>query len=317
MKQLDDLAKRLNVLEKNDKNEFQRKARILQSLWREKHGYPIGEHRGRPLGSTLAMPWAKESLANFLDDTIRDVARREVFDKEKSKGKLYGKPRIFSNLLSSQPLAFNLFAHLQQDLPLATKVLGHLTKGRCAEVTAIEFELSPGRGDERYTGDKSAFDVYVLFTGDNGEKGFIGIEVKYHESLNDSPSDHKPRYNEIAKMMGCFAPEHLAKLKQKPLQQIWRDHLLAGAHEHVDGFDDGLFILLYPEANEACDKAAKDYGDCLTCHQTYEAWTLEQFRDALVLFTSDAWVNDFTTRYLDFGFVDRSISTNDEQETKT
>ena len=300
MKQLDKLAKRLDVLEKNDKNQFQRRARILQSLWREKHGYPIGEHRGRPLGSTLAMPWAKDSLANFLDDTIRDVVRREVLDKEKSKGKLYGKPRIFSNLLSSQPLAFNLFAHLQQDLPLATKVLGHLTEGRCAEVTAIEFEHSPGRGDERYTGDKSAFDVYVMFTGVNGEKGFIGIEVKYHESLSDSPSDHKPRYDEVAEMMGYFAPEHREKLKQKPLQQIWRDHLLAGAHKHVDGFDDGLFVLLYPEANVACDKVAKNYGDCLTCRQTYEAWTLGQFRDAVDMFADASWMRELTARYLNF-----------------
>ena len=128
---LEDLAKKYAVLEAVDKSQFQRSARVLQSMCRVKHGYEIGEFKSksgsRLLGSRLAMPWALETLANYLSDTIRDVVREEVMNPGKSKGKLYGKPRIFNDLLSSQPLCFNLFAELKRDLPMATEVMQILT----------------------------------------------------------------------------------------------------------------------------------------------------------------------------------------------
>ncbi|MBK8551062.1 MAG: hypothetical protein IPL53_08415 [Ignavibacteria bacterium] len=39
-----------------------------------------------------------------------------------------------------------------------------------------------GRGSKEYSGDHSAFDVFVEFVR-NEKKGFIGIEVKYSENL--------------------------------------------------------------------------------------------------------------------------------------
>ena len=104
MDKLDALAIRHNAFEKVDTTAFRRKARILQSVWREEQGYPCGEHRGRLLGSRLPMPWAKEALPSFLTETIKDVVRHEVLDAGNSRGKLYGKPRMFNDLLSSQPL---------------------------------------------------------------------------------------------------------------------------------------------------------------------------------------------------------------------
>lgn len=133
-------------------NTFQRRARLLQSIWREEQGYPMGisadANPPRPIGSVLEAKWAQASLANFLTDTIRDVVRAEVLDPVRSRGKLYGQPRIFQNLLSSQPLCFNLFGELQRDLPLATSVMSDMTEGRVQEVTGIDFEHSPGRGDD-------------------------------------------------------------------------------------------------------------------------------------------------------------------------
>ena len=119
---LRELAERYSALEAVDKSDFQRSARILQSMWRAEQGYEIGELKtksgSRLLGSRLVMPWAQDKLANYLSDTIKCVVGDEVMDPVKSKGKLYGKPRIFNDLLSSQPLCFNLFAELQRDLPL-------------------------------------------------------------------------------------------------------------------------------------------------------------------------------------------------------
>ena len=114
------LAKQYHAYENVDKSDFQQRARILQSLWREEKGYPIGKQHDRPYGARLGMPWAKETLSNFMTETAKQAVRNEVLDPIRSKGKLYGKPRIYDNLLSSQPLCFNLFASLQQDLTLAT-----------------------------------------------------------------------------------------------------------------------------------------------------------------------------------------------------
>ena len=54
----------------------------------------------------------ERTLANYLTPKIRQVVRHEVLGPARSRGKVYGKPRIFNHLLSSQPLCFNLFADL-------------------------------------------------------------------------------------------------------------------------------------------------------------------------------------------------------------
>lgn len=295
-----DLAKRFHAFENVDKSDFQRKARILQSIWREKQGYDPGEFRGKIRGARLRMPWAKESLANYLTDTIREVVRNEVLDKVKSQGKMYGSPRIFNNLLSSQPLCFNLFGELQQDLDLASRIMKTLTSGRVHEVTGIEFEHSPGRGNSRYTDDNSAFDVYITYRGEKGERGFTGIEVKYHENLKQAPAQHRPRYDEVAEAMNCFLPDQLPRLREKPLEQIWRDHLLAGSILQVDDFDDGFFVFLYPQDNLDCAKAVKDYRGCLYNSESFKTWTLEEVVAALRNHTQAAWIDSFVDRYLDF-----------------
>jgi hypothetical protein len=300
-----DLRARLDahhVLIKTD-NPFQQRARLLQALWREEEGLPVGEHRGGPLGSRLAMPDARERLTNYLTDTIRQVVRREVLDPERSRDKLYGQPRIWNDLLSSQPMCFNLFGELQADLGLASRVFAKLLPGRVARVTAIEFEHSPGRGDPRYTGDRSAFDVFIRFETPAGPVGFIGIEVKYHEDLDDPPAPHRPRYDEIAAKMRAFKPEASERLKAKPLQQVWRDHLLAGSllHDGSGNYADGLFVFLYPEANLACAEAVRAYRSCLTNERTFEAWTLEAVVAAVRVAGAGSWIDEFARRYLGFG----------------
>jgi hypothetical protein len=303
---LNDLAKRYDVLENTDASDFQRRARLLQAVWRMEQEYPIGEHVGkcgsRPLGSRLAMPWAKETLNNYLSDTIRKVVQHEVISESMKTDKLYGMPRIFNDLLSSQPLAFNLFAELQQDLKLATAVFKSLTAGRAEAVTGIEFEYSPGRRDTRYTGDRSAFDIYVTFQTVQRGQGFIGIEVKYHENMKNPPTTHRDSYDGIAAFMNCFKDDAMHRLKNAPLQQIWRDHLLAGSilRQDKDKFDNGLFVFLYPKDNRHCDDAVKAYRNCLSSFKTFESWTLENVAATIKGHTSKQWIDSFIDRYLNF-----------------
>lgn len=57
-------------------------------------------------------------------------------------GQKIDEDRLWTSLLSSQPLAFRLFADLGLDLACATRVFRRLWPERVAEVTGIRFEYS-------------------------------------------------------------------------------------------------------------------------------------------------------------------------------
>lgn len=297
---LKELAQKYHVQVEGDKADFQRKARILQSFWREQQGYDSGLHRSFPIGSRLAMPWAKESLSNFLTDNIRQVVREDVLNPAGDEGRLIEPNRLFGNLLSSQPLCFNLFAELALNLGLASRLVSRLTDGRFASVQEIRFEYSPGRSDPKYTSARSAFDVFFLCQTPRGDPAFLGMEVKYHENLQNKAGRHRARYDEVAEHMGCFKPSAMSQLREKPLQQIWCDHLLVGALQTHDGFDDAAFVFLFPCDNTYCEVAVANYVSCLSDTSSFIAWTLEEVVSALKQESSEDWIDLFNSRYLDF-----------------
>lgn len=237
----------------------------------------------------------KDHLWNYLTDGIREVVRAEVLGGGRSAGKLFGEPRIFNDLLSSQPLCFNLFGELKLDLALASRVLHRLVPDKIKTVHRIEFEHSPGRGDPRYTADRSAFDVYVEYENVAGEKGFLGIEAKYHEDLNDALAPHRERYDQVAFGLGSFHATRLAELRVKPVNQLWRDHMLAGSMLLADGWKEGMFVVLYPAENTHAAAAIRRYQACLVDASTFGLWTLESFVDAEI---AGSWVGELRDRYL-------------------
>ena len=256
------------------------------------------------------MPEAQDTLPNYLTPNIREVVHRELLDN--SGKKFYSFPRIYNHLLSSQPLCFNLFGELTHDLDLATRALTDMSEGRIARVRAIDFEFSPGRGDSRYLGDWTAFDVYVQYETRSGGKGFAGIEVKYHENLQEDKKEvrkyykeHGERYDEVAGVMGCFRDAELDRLREsQQLQQIWRDHLLMGAHKEVDGFEDAFFVILGPKDNSYLSEAVQEYRQCLSDDGSFQSWTLEDLVERLMAHSSAGWILDFHHRYLDFSRLD-------------
>lgn len=302
----DEVLDRHHVLVATD-NPFQRRARLLQALWREERGLPIGERRpGIPLGSRLPKDFAKECGANLMTPAALTAARREVEAMRAGSGQKIDEDRLWANLLSSQPLALNLFADLGVDLDLATRVLRRLWPDRVAAVTKLGFEYSPGRSSEKYTADKTAFDVYVEHTTPRGGLGFIGIEVKYHEALTDAPAEHRPRYDVVTRAMGCFKPDLIAGLRRKPIEQIWRDHMLAGSMLLASsGWETGLYVFLHPEDNEPCRAAAQLYRDYLSDGRTFDSVTVERVTEAIEAETNASWIREVRDRYLGWNEIDR------------
>ena len=281
-------------------NAWQRRARLMQSLWRERAGLSPGDHNGRPLGSRLtAADGEPPMLANFLSEPARRQVLAAVDDAPRT-GALLARPRLWVDLLSSQPLCFNLFGPLAEDLDLATAALRLVWPNLITRVTAIRFEWSPGRGQQTYTGNRSAFDVFVAYDGAGG-RGFLGIEVKYHEDLSGTPARHHGRYDEMAHEHGVFHNGALDRLRVPALQQLWLDHLLALAlrANPDDGWDEGTFVLLSPSGNIDCTRAGHEYRACLRDAGSFDARTLDEVVQAVRLVTGVGWVDAVHDRYLD------------------
>ena len=87
------------------------------------------------------------------------------------------KDRLYNNLLSSQPLAFNFFGFFKSNPDVALAFLQSLKP----ELTAVEdivFEFAP-----KNSGDNSAFDFgFIVNTED--KRGFIGFECKYTDTFS-------------------------------------------------------------------------------------------------------------------------------------
>ncbi len=159
---------------------FMSAARLLQSLWREDKGLPIGVHRSpkgkrRKLGSRIHEAHARQG-GNFLTPEIAKLAFRESVYRE--IGAMIDQDRLWTNLLSSQPLCFNLFGGLKFDMGKATRFFQKLMPDFVASVEGIYFEHSPGRGNPEYTDDHTAFDVFICCTTPDGVPGFVAIEPR-------------------------------------------------------------------------------------------------------------------------------------------
>jgi hypothetical protein len=302
-----------NIKVKGD-TEFAAFARQLQNDWRVKKGYQIGSYKNIKgeiieLGNYIEKKSAFKNGYNFLSPTILEVVNRSLRNKE--HGAKIEKTRLFTNLLSSQPLAFNLFAELANDTRLATRIFSDLFPDRVSEVTGIIFEHSSGRGDCKYTCDHSAFDVFVTYKSVSNRHGFTGIEVKYSENLKDAPSKHKPRYEELTMKSKLFKEESIDILKHRPVQQIWRDHLLSISHltHENEGFAEGFFIYLFPKKNKECQLAVNKY---VSLFETYDAESkkynerqtgfyilyLDDFMLNLNQMVGKEWTRELIKRYL-------------------
>lgn len=300
-----------------DKSEFAANARLLQSMWRENNQIPLL----RTWGNYLSIEQAYCKQLNFISDKVRLKVKEEVDANELATGKnvkVLKTDRLYENLLASQPLAFNLFAELiTPDFDIASKVFNKIFGDRIKKIISIDFEISPGRGDIKYTGDRSAFDVFIKYEGIKGN-GFIGIEVKYAETLLDKPANYKERYKEIAISSDKFTEEGIIELCKMPMsiEQIWRDHLLALSMLAPvnNDFDDGFFVYLFPKENTECVNALDKYFKLLKFNDEEKAGLsivyMQQLVDEIKSATNETkeqWILDFEDRYLRFDKLDEFI----------
>lgn len=292
---------------------FKAAARLLQSLWRNDAGLLIGTHRSpdgkrRKLGSRINTASARAG-ANFLSPEIANLAHREVVYRE--VGAIIDRERLWTNLLSSQPLAFNLFGPLKLDPDKANAFFRALFPDYVDRVEGIWFEHSPGRGDPAFTADHSAFDVFAPIVTTTGESGFVAIEVKYSETMMEPVAQLKPRYDELSTSAQVFTDPNAQALRTAPLQQLWREHLLSRAMVENGLYGQGRFVVVHPAQNANCTSAVRAYRQHLVSSEPdvsgFQAITLEECLCTLAAIGDQEAAGALHARYLDFARIDRAI----------
>jgi len=291
---------------------FASNARLLQSKWRketlkleDERGFRINKGEKKFWGNLLPEDAAKAGR-NFLTDTIRKVVEKTI--KSKQSGALIDERRLYSNMLSSQPLCFNLFGELKNDLKKATIIFNKLfPKLTIEEIDRIEFEYSPKRRKGNYLNDGTAFDVFVEY---NNKKCFLGIEVKYSEALKEEGKskagkiNENKKYEKIARDSGKFKDidKSVNELKKPPLSQIWRDHLLSIALKEEGGeegkYEKGDFVFMYPSKNKECRDGIAEYKKYLTDQNSILDIHLENVINEIGEEIKEGWTKDLKLRYL-------------------
>ena len=212
---------------------------------------------------------------NFLTEHAFNHAKDRVEHKENYE--TIESDRLFNNLLSSQPMAFNLFCPLRQmrekSPETATKVIkAALPNYSIHKVTEVALEFIPAN-HEKLTGDKSAMDAIIRFEDEHGKKGFIAIETKYSENLGtnvaydrDDNGKNIPRAKSIeaVKELKCFnADEEQSIIKGDiPLTQIYRNFLLSEMYGHKEGLL-SYSIILAPQKHPTTKKELESLTNVL------------------------------------------------------
>ncbi|MBA3727102.1 MAG: hypothetical protein H0W86_11825 [Armatimonadetes bacterium] len=309
-----DVLKKHRVHEPLD-TRFRSAARLLQALWREDRDLPIGSYvnedgKRRKLGSRIS-PAAGKAGRNFLTPEIAHTARREAVYRE--IGALIDKERLATNLLSSMPLTFSLLAPWGHALERASSYLVELLPAFTGGALQLLFEHSPGRGNPKFTGDYTAFDALIRYSDFHGRNGFVAFEIKYSESMREPVPELKPRHAELSDASGLFTEPAAAALRTNPLQQLWREHLLAQSMIDNGLYDEGYLVVIAPSLNYHVQDAAEAYQAQLREPEDgkvrFVNLTLEDVIETIRL-SDQAHAEALHHRYCDFWLVDGELERN-------
>ena len=301
-----------------DVTAWRRAARRHQSRWREDNGWPAGRQRRskkqgggfRPIGSRVDECFAREHRVNFISDAARRAVAHRLAHPQPHQ--TLDERRLFCDLLSSMPMCFNLFGPLWADDALAAAVAHRWFPEVCPPAAHVEvrFEWSPGRADDRWLGDRTAFDV-ALFVRAGGSTTLIGIETKYHEFALAEPvmirrrgveRQRVPRlrYLEVTEAAGLFTEgDWLDEMWGTDVEQVWRDHLLAHAWARASSADArAVYVLVAPAANPAWSRLAGKYEGMLadSVRPSFQYRSVDNLLDATADLLPDAAA--FRERYL-------------------
>ena len=287
-------------------NRFAARMRFHQS-WYRRHvlNLPPGSNpdaRGALYGSMLRHEDGMQGY-NFLNKAIHRFAEKRL---DEAQGAVAPK-RLRNNLLSSQPMCFNLFAPLALDLALASRLIGSLSGlPDGLRVTEVKIEYAPPK--ERHLNDNTAFDAWIAYERDGDVRGFVGIETKLTEPFSQAEYAFDERYGRWRDQPGWWwRPGAERVFSDRRFNQLWRNHLLAFSilHQPEQVYQEGFCAVVYHDEDAACIRAIEAYRPQLEpgAESTLLDWPLgnvvERWSGQLQSRAQREWLNAFRLRHLD------------------
>lgn len=309
--------------------DWARGCRLLQGWWRSQiSGGSVGAGLSTPVGSrppklVVSMLPPEHARLNFLSDQAW-----KAFDSWASDGAgLVGGDRAQRNLMSSQPLAFNLFGpFIDEPGPLVPWL--RTVDPDASDVEELRLEWAPPARET--FGGGSAFDVFVAYSA-GAERRMLGIECKYAENLSKTsiksilrhrytegrragqrpPSyEHYQSYTEDS---GLWKPQAAQHLDVAPLRQFWLNSLLAQRVAEVRGFEFGTSVVLACQHDLAAWSATRDVRAHLVDPAGLRWYSYEALLGTL---RDQAWAPEFVRRYLDFSPISNQLAQDDPRALK-
>lgn len=291
--------------------EFTKKCRELQGKYREAMGEPMGNgpRLNSPNKQINMLVDGENTGKNFVDKFTYNHAIYRA--KKKRPDETIEKYRLFNNMLSSQPMAFNLFCPFMQMIKkgkgaAVTNIFKAIFPDKhIGEVTDVGLEFLPEKKED-YLNDRTAMDAIVRYNDTDGKPAFIAIETKYTDVLGENTGSANAYYDKWIKQIAMFMPDTEAELiksvetvkaikaekdenKKKALKQelksmkivtqIYRNFLLTECYGIVDKFNRCYSVVLSPYHHPTTEHEVASLKNELKPEYQYKisAISLEEF----------------------------------------
>lgn len=175
-------------------------------------------------------------MKNFLSKEISDAVVDALKQQKKSGSGIMDEDRLYNNLLSSQPLAFNFFSFFNSNKVLALEFL-KTVRPDITYFDKVVFEYAPESNK-----DSSAFDIGFIVKSGN-KNGFIGFECKYTDTFSYRRKGGKVNYGDKSEIeedrnygnylklysenRDRFPDDYFSYVRSKDYNQLFRNELLA------------------------------------------------------------------------------------------
>lgn len=299
-------------------SKFVADCRLLQSMYRVEVNEAIRPYKGRDgkthyYGNYISD--GEKSGNNFLTNYAFRYAKDRATNRKEYE--TIESDRLFNNLLSSQPMAFNLFCPLREMLEKSPETATAAIKAALPMypihiVTDVDLEFIP-KDYANLSGDKSAMDAIIRFVNESGQEGFIAIETKYSENLGTNVAlekgTNKPRIKslETVRQLKCFKPDIEDRITegQLKLTQIYRNFLLSESYGSKYGVDSYSIILApadHPSTGKEVDSLRKELRE--EYKHKIDSISLEDFVGKILKNCPEEYKDAFERfrdRYLAFG----------------
>ena len=243
-------------------DEFKAKARAHQFAFRENELNDFYDEKNPQV--ILSPNAAKQGL--IFCDTYRVLI--------KSKVKSFKNSVLFSNMLRSEHIPYNIFTPMEEDLNASAMLFNQIIGGGVSKINHIRIEFAGVTDKSEYLNDGTSFDTFIEYISSDGSISGIGIEVKYTE--NGYPIGVKEKqdientdglYYQITKKSQYYIPtlDIRSFVKANHLRQIWRNHILGYSMLHRGDIKHFHHIHLYPQSNKHFHEyAIPEYKTLLT-----------------------------------------------------